>query len=69
MAKAIGLSSSSFYARLNGKSMIQAHELSALALYFGVPVSFFYDPPEGLLGKAATVDDGAVSSVRLPRAA
>lgn len=49
VAKAIGLSSSSFYARLNGKSMIQAHELSALALYFGVPVNFFYDPPAGLV--------------------
>lgn len=49
VATAIGMSASSFYARLNGKSMIQAHELSALALYFGVPVSFFYDPPQGLL--------------------
>jgi transcriptional regulator with XRE-family HTH domain len=53
VAAAIGMSASSFYARLNGKSMIQAHELTALALYFGVPVSFFYDPPAGLLGKDA----------------
>lgn len=54
VAKAIGLSSSSFYARLNGKSMILSHELRGLALYFGVPVAFFYDPPEGLLdGKAS----------------
>jgi transcriptional regulator with XRE-family HTH domain len=49
VASAIGMSASSFYARLNGKSKIEAPELSALALYFGVPVSFFYDPPEGLL--------------------
>jgi transcriptional regulator with XRE-family HTH domain len=68
VARAIGLSSSSFYARLNGKSMIQAHELSALALYFGVPVSFFYEPPAGLLATSElTSEERAVSSV--PQAA
>lgn len=51
VAKAIGLSPSSFYARLNGKSMILSHELKALALYFGVSVSFFYDPPAGLIDR------------------
>lgn len=55
VAKAIGLSPSSFYARLNGKSMILSHELKALALYFGVPISFFYDPPEGLLPSRANI--------------
>ena len=53
VAEAIGMSASSFYARLNGKSVISAHELAALALYFGVPVSFFFEPPPGLLGASA----------------
>lgn len=54
VAQVLGVSSSSFYARLNGKSMIPTHELRALALYFGVPVSFFFDPPAGLLETPGT---------------
>jgi len=48
VASAIGMSPSSFYARLNGKSEIQAAELAALASYFGVGTDVFYDPPTWL---------------------
>lgn len=54
LAAAIGMSASSFYARLNGKSMIQTHEMAALAMFFGVPVGFLYEPPDGLVEAVTT---------------
>ena len=48
VAAAIGMSSSSFYARLNGKSAISVAELAALAAYFEVDVDVFFSPPEWL---------------------
>ena len=49
LAEAVGMSASSLYARLNGKSEITAREVARFATYFEVPASFLYDPPAGLL--------------------
>lgn len=45
VAAALEMSASSFYARLNGVHQISASELAALATYFDVTPSLFYDPP------------------------
>jgi transcriptional regulator with XRE-family HTH domain len=49
LAAVIGISPSSLYARLNGKSEISAPEVAQLSAFFEVPAQFFYNPPKGLL--------------------
>lgn len=70
LASAIGMSASSLYARLNGKSTISAQEVAALALYFRVPVGFLYEPPEGLVEATTRAIGGYLNpDIGLPAAA
>ena len=70
VAASTGIPRSTLYRRLRSKTIDQAfraHEVAAIADYFGVPVEALYSGLGGLVGVTATGTDGRADTGRYPR--